>query len=73
MLNKLGEFPFLPVCRMLPSFAPFKCTSFLYCVRELRITVYNEEAEESIPEISYTKVYLLSRTVSNSIHVLYRL
>jgi hypothetical protein len=26
--NKLGEFLFLSVCRMLPCFAPFKCTIF---------------------------------------------
>jgi hypothetical protein len=29
MQNELGEFLFLSVCRMLPSFAPFKCTNFL--------------------------------------------
>jgi hypothetical protein len=27
--SKLGEFLFLSVCRVFPSFAPFKCTNFL--------------------------------------------
>jgi hypothetical protein len=40
MQNKHGEFLFLSVCRMLPSFKPLKCTNFLYCVRELWITRY---------------------------------
>jgi hypothetical protein len=31
--NKLGEFLFLSVCRMLPSFAPFKCTDFFVMCR----------------------------------------
>jgi hypothetical protein len=38
MQNKLVEFLFLSICRMLPSIAPFKCTNILYCVRELWIT-----------------------------------
>jgi hypothetical protein len=29
MENKLGGFLFLSVCRMLPSFVPFKCINFL--------------------------------------------
>jgi hypothetical protein len=29
MQNKLGELLFLSTCRMLPSFAPLKCTNYL--------------------------------------------
>ena len=38
--NKLGEFLFLYVGRMLKSFPQFKPTDFVKCVRELRKTQY---------------------------------
>jgi hypothetical protein len=41
MQNKVGEFLFLSISRMLPSYVPFKSIIFLQCVRELWITRYS--------------------------------
>jgi len=38
-MKKLGEFLFLPVGRILQSFPPFKCASFMKCCKELWITL----------------------------------
>ena len=40
MNKKLAEFLFPPVCHVLQSFLPYKCTNFMKYVRELKITLY---------------------------------
>jgi len=38
--QNLAEFFFPSVCQVLQSFLSYKCTNFMKCVRELKITLY---------------------------------